>query len=280
METVLQFLRDLGPALTSSDVRKTALLAITILGARFLVNRAVNRATRTAHTDERARALVAVRNIAVVLFLAGLIAIWAEELQSVLLSLVALATAMVFAFKEIINAVSGAVVRTTNNAFHIGDRIEINGHRGDVIDYSLLTTTLLEVGPGQNSHQYTGRAVIVPNSWLLTYATVNETFTDAYLLHQFQVTIHRNDDWKAAEGALLESANAECAPFLEEARRYLDQMARRHNFEPMAVDPRILVRLPDPAKIELLLRVPVPARQKGRIEQAIVRRFLEATRVG
>jgi small-conductance mechanosensitive channel len=258
------------------DVRKTILLVLVVGLGRFAVGRAVLRWTRHSSPEERRRGVVAVRNVAILVLITGGVTIWAEELQSIVFSLVAVAAALVLAFKEIINGLSGSFVRSTTKAFQIGDRIEVNGQRGDVIDHTLLSTTLLEVGPGQHSHQYTGRAVVLPNAWLLTHPTVNETFTHDYVLHPFTVAIGRGDDWEAAEAALLEAAAHECGPYLEDARSHFDRMARQHSFEPMSVDPRVLLRLGDPARIELLVRVPVPARRKGRVEQAILRRFLQA----
>ena len=66
------------------------------------------------------------------------------------------------AFAGTLNIVSGGV-------FHVGDRIEFGGVRGDVIDISLLRTTLMEVGPttdgGMEVHgrQYTGRLISISN---------------------------------------------------------------------------------------------------------------------
>jgi len=152
--------------------------------------------------------------------------------------------------------------------------------RPNQIMYSPVLPRGLPMTKAPHSHQATGRAVVVPNSLLLSHPIVNETFTDQYVLHLFTVAIGREDDWLAAVKALLEGAQAECEPFLEEARTHLVQRASRHSLEPMSVDPRVSIRLNDPTRIELLVRVPVPARRKGRIEQAILRRFLLASHAG
>jgi small-conductance mechanosensitive channel len=266
------------PVLQSSAFA-TVVWVILVVVVRMLAVRAIQR-TEFATLEAKRRVLVAVRNTAVMLLVAGVVVLWAQEIESLLLSIVAIAAALVLATKELIMCVSGALLRTTTNAFHVGDRIEVNGVRGDVIDHSLLATTILEVGPGPHSHQATGRAVVVPNSLLLSHPIVNETFTDEYVLHLFTVAIGRDDDWAAAEKALLDGASAEVEPFLEEARTHLVQRASRHSLEPMSVDPRVSIRLNDPTRIELLVRVPVPARRKGRIEQAILRRFLAASGAG
>ena len=147
--------------------------------------------------------------------------------------------------------------------------------RGDVVDQTLLATTILEVGPGQNIHQHTGRAIILPNSLFLTTPVINETFLDEFVLHAFMVPLPADADWPLAESDLLQAAREECAGFLDEARSHIEDMVRREGLEPLSVEPRVTLRVEDAGKIVMLARVPVPARRKGRIEQAILRRFLQ-----
>ena len=56
----------------------------------------------------------------------------------------------------------------------MGDRIQIAGHRGVVLDHDIFATKLLEIGPGQASHLYTGCVTVFPNSLLFTIALVKE----------------------------------------------------------------------------------------------------------
>lgn len=261
----------LDPFLASSVV-KTLILAAALGVVRLATSRALDR--NVTALEDRRRWKVSVRNAALVVLLIGVVLIWAQELQALMLSLVAVGAAVVLAFKEVINCLSGTLVRTATGAFSVGDRVEIAGMRGDVIDFTLLTTTLMEVGPGQQTHQFTGRAVVVPNSLLLSNPVINESFTDDYLLHHFVIGLPRGADWAAAERALLEAAWAECRDYLENARSFLDQQAKRRALEPVSVDPRVSLRLEDPSRIDMVVRVAVPARRKGRVEQAILRRYL------
>ncbi len=48
--------------------------------------------------------------------------------------------------------------------FTIGDRVETGGIRGDVVDVSILRTTLMETGQWVKAEQYNGRIVRIANS--------------------------------------------------------------------------------------------------------------------
>ena len=115
----------------------------------------------------------------------------------------------------------------------------------------------------------------MPNSLFLTYPVINESFTDDYVLHTFTVPVKAEDNWQPAEKALLTAAQATCEPFLEEARRHITRIASREGLDLSTVDPRITLSLPEPGRVNLALRIPVPEGEKGKVEQEILRRYLD-----
>lgn len=249
-----------------------ALLA-AILILRVLAVRAINRSEGLT-VEGRRRWVVSIRNASALAFVVGLIFIWAQELSALAVSLLAFAVALVLATKELILCLSGAVLRLGSNAYTLGDRIEIGGLRGNVIDQTTLATTLMEVGPGHQSHQYTGRAVVFPNSLLLSLPVINETYMRDYIVHVITVPLTTDDDWQTAEKHLLAAARLECEPFLDMAQRHMKQLKGRSSLDTPSVEPRINIQIPEPGRINLLLRIPCPAQQTSRVEQAILRRFL------
>ena len=144
----------------------TGLLWALAFGARALILSAVR--SRHLPPAEVRRTVASTRTAVLSVLAIGTAALWFDELKTFALSLAAVAAAIVLATKEIILCVSGTFVRTSSNAFEIGDRIECNGVRGDVIDITLLTTKILEIGPGHLAHQQTGRAIVIPNSLFRT----------------------------------------------------------------------------------------------------------------
>lgn len=272
---VLKELSEFLPDFLQGKAAKTNLMTsiiflITVWAARKALTRLLG---RRSWADDENRLLwhVRTRNISLLLAFFGLMTIWATELQTFAISAVAFAAALVVATKELIMCVSGGVMRMTSEGFSIGDRIEISGHRGEVINLGFLTTTLLEIGPGS---QRTGRAIMLPNSIFITAPLINETFTDAYVLHMFQVPVRLDEYWIKAEELLLEAAKEVCAPYLEAAHQHLNLMAKRHALMPSVVEPRVIIQMNDPEKITLLVRFPTPAREKGRHEQEVLRLYL------
>ena len=255
------------------QVARSIVLIVVVLAVRaFLIKTILRLAPQS---EVRRRWIVDVRNYSVMILALALGAVWFKALETFGTVILGLGVAFVLATKELIQCMTGSFLRTVANTYNVGDRIEINNFRGDVIDVNLFTTTLLEVGPGRTMHLRTGRTVVVPNIKMLDSTVINESFMRQFVLHVFSVPVKLSSDWKKAEQALLESAEAECAEFINEARTHMETMERSHGLHGLPVQPRTLLQITDPDKVTILVRTPAPVGRQGAIEQAILRRYLD-----
>ncbi len=269
-QTLLKIFEERG---TLSGAVSTLLLLVGVVLVRWFVARAIRGSALSP--EERRRYLVMARNVSILAFLFSTVVIWASELRTIALSMVAVAAAIVIATKELILCLSGGILRSTSGSFSVGDRIELNGLRGDVIDLSLLTTTILEIGPGQMTHQHTGRAISLPNALLLSAPVVNESFTEQYVLHTITVPIGTDQKYKEARVVLLNTAKEICEEHIEEAQRHFASFGQEYGLSSPNPEPRVTIQMPAPKRVNLVLRIPAPAQSKGRIEQDILNRFVE-----
>ena len=223
----------------------------------------------------RLRSIGYVRSVFFGLLLVGLIYIWGEQVHNFAVSLFAIAFALVFSVKELCSSFNGSMMRFRGNIYNLGDRIEIGNMRGDVIDMNIFSTTILEVGHDAKSHHHTGRTVVFPNSMITTHMVVNESFIDHFYFHNIKIPLSIEDNWQTAYEVLLSIAKEECTPYLELARKRMMETAKQKSIVLPSVEPRIIVQMPEPEKINLILRFPGPVHLKGRLEQTILRKFLE-----
>ena len=257
---------------TSHKIFASVLLLVLALVLRTVLTQTVLR--QVSDPVLRRRWIVNIRNSAVLLVAFALAAIWLDVLRTVGAWLAFATVALVIATKEFIMCIGGSILRTATNAYSVGDRVEIGEYRGDVIDLNLLTTTLLEVGPSPTFHQRTGRAIVLPNSLFMEKGVVNESYMKQFVVHVFSVPLKIESDWKRAEEVLLEAANAECESFLDEAKRYMDEIEKHYSVETLPTQPRVAIEMPDPSRVNLMIRFPAPVGRRGRLEQAILRRFI------
>lgn len=226
--------------------------------------------------DEKRRWIIQIKNITLILLAAGLFGIWATELRAFALSLVAVAAAVAISTKEIIQCLMGGFWKTSVRPFELGDRIEIAGYRGEVIDQNFLSTTLLEIGPAREMNQLSGRQVVIPNSLFLLNSVYNQSLQQRYVLQTTRLCVYPGEDWRGLERMLLECANRECGSFLDGARHSMARLALREGLDLPRVEPRVTFQYDDTGRLHATLRFPTPLEKVSRTEQAILRGVLEA----
>lgn len=270
-------MKDLLQWLEKSELAQNGLASLLILvvalGLRSAALRALQRSK--LHVDDQLRWRTQIRNVTLVVITVAVVTVWAHELRTFAISIAAIAAALAIATKEFLMCLLGSTLRASGSGFRVGDRIEVVGIRGDVLDIGPLTTTVLEVGPGQSIHQRTGRKITVPNSVFLSNPVTNETTSDDFVLHVLRVPFSASDDWKGARVRLQEIAQRRCAEWVDQARRALAQatpLGVASNL--ISTEPVVYLEVPDPGRIELLLRFPAPVRRRGRVAQQILRELL------
>lgn len=251
----------------------TLLFILFLFVFRQICIKAIRNINRPWTSEQRLRSIGYVKSSFFAIVFLGCLFIWGTQVASFAMSIFAIAFALVFSVKELFMCVNGSVMRFRGNVYNLGDRIEVNGLRGDVIDINLLCTTLLELGP--DSHHHTGRVMTFPNSFVMYNSVMNETFIDHFFIHNIRIPIQLTENWKEARDILLKIAKEECSPYIEQARRRMKETARRKSIEFISVEPRVRVQIPEPGMIHLILRFPSPVHLKGRLEQTIMSKFLD-----
>ncbi len=232
---------------------------IVIVAAVILVNIVISAALRGRgwlSRETKLRASVFWRNFSFLTAFVALLFIWRSELRAAALSLAALSVALVLGGKELLTSMLGYIHRTTSGSFEFGDVIEINGIKGEVIDQTLFSTTVLEMS---EEHLFTGRVVQFPNSFYVSQALKNHSRLGNYQLALVAVPLAPGSSLETAKEELIDAARVVCSVIVMPS-----------------ADPRVTVRLGDAGKLTLLLRFPCLTNQRTRTEQDILARYLKA----
>lgn len=211
-------------------------------------------------------------NIIFILFLFGL---WFFKLQIVFVSLFAVAAAVVIAFKELIMCMTGGFYLRQSHLFKEGQRIEIGGIRGFVIEKSFLSTKVLEIGPEKNSQQTTGDVIAIPNSLFLSDTLKNESYFKGYSIKSYFFKLNISDDVEALEDILLRKSKDICAPYIENAKRSISHFCEKEGIVIPSVEPRTKVVFEDVDKVVVIVKLPVENIHIADIEQSLNRLTLK-----
>ena len=190
-----------------------------------------------------------------------------------------LGAGVAFASQEVIGSFAGYLNIITGNIFRIGDRIRIGNVVGDVLDISLLRTTVMEIGEWVKADQYTGRVVSLANRVVFSDPVFNYTQDSRYLWDEIMVPVTYDTDWRRAVEIILAKGQELTQGFHSEARAEFEEMIKKYpSLTAVPVEPSVYIAMTD-NWIELTLRYIVEARDrrsiKGQIHGELLKSFGE-----
>jgi small-conductance mechanosensitive channel len=254
----------------------TAALIIFAFVVAMVIGWLVGRRADDAYTRYYLRK--AVRVLIVVALLIALAVVWRPFAGRIGIILGFATAGLAFAMQEVIGALAGWISILTGGHFRVGDRIQMGGVRGDVLDLSPLRTKILEIGSGQSDNswvrgrQYTGRVVSISNKAIFSEPVYNSSAAFDYLWEELSIPVPYTNDWQRAEEILREEAQR--ASSSADARRAMEQVRRRYPVGRAEVEPRVFVRATD-NWVELAARFVVPVRNARAVKDEMTRRILD-----
>lgn len=89
-----------------------------------------------------------------------------------------------------------------SNGFEVGDRIELDGIKGDVVNIGINRFTLMELSPDPKSEQSTNRLVHFPNHSVILHKVYVVKEKLGFVWDEFRLKLPYGSDWEAAEKIL------------------------------------------------------------------------------
>ena len=187
-----------------------------------------------------------------------------------------LGAGIAFASQEVIGSFAGYLNIISSNIYRIGDRVRIGDVIGDVMDVSILRTTVMEIGEWVHADQYTGRIVTIANRAVFADPVFNYTQHWGYLWDEITVPITYTSDWRRAVEVMLDHGQDYTADLQGGAEARLKKMMDRYPLQQTKVEPTIYLTMTD-NWIEITLRYVVDARKrrevKGQLHQELLQHF-------
>ncbi|HMA75892.1 MAG TPA: mechanosensitive ion channel family protein [Candidatus Krumholzibacteriaceae bacterium] len=153
--------------------------------------------------------------------------IWIHGLQTLVTFIGIISAGLVLALKDPIVNFAAWIFIIWRRPFEPGDRIQIAGSSGDVVDIRVFQFSLIEVGNWVDADQSTGRIIHVPNGKIFTEALANYSAGLEYIWNEIPVLITFESDWKKAKKILLEIAGKHAEHLANTARSQLNRMKGR-----------------------------------------------------
>lgn len=111
-----------------------------------------------------------------------------------------------FALQEVIASFAGWLAILFGGFYKTGDRVQLGGIKGDVMDIGVLRTTVMEIGQWVDGDLYNGRIVLIANSFIFKEPVFNYSGDFPFLWDEIKIPIQYGSNYEKAKVLFVEIA--------------------------------------------------------------------------
>lgn len=254
-----------------SRIVGSVLAIIVIMVVVRLVNRWLARFIRESDVRYRTRKVVTFLGYVAALVVVG--AVFSNQLGTFAVAFGVAGAGIAFALQEVIASCAGWVAIVFGYFFRVGDRVQLGGIRGDVIDVGVLRTTLMECGEWVSGDLYNGRIVRVANSFVFKEPVFNYSADFPFLWDEITVPIRYGGDYEYARTLIQRVLDDAVGDYAREAKTSWSNVVERYRIEDARVDPMVTLVATD-NWVQFTARYVVDYRQRRVTKDLLFSRLL------
>lgn len=150
-----------------------------------------------------------------------------------------------FTLQELILSIAGSFYIFAVRVYTPGDRIEINGIKGDVIDIDSIYTTIMEMGEWVSSDNYSGRIVKISNAFVFKGPIKNYSMDFPFVWDEIDILVTYGSDVELAKNIVLDTSNELLSDYAEGSKAKWAELVGRYYIENATLEPTVAVKLTD-----------------------------------
>ncbi|HVP80880.1 MAG TPA: mechanosensitive ion channel family protein [Thermodesulfobacteriota bacterium] len=268
----------------SHDVLRSFLirlgLLVLIIAAIFAVGAAWRRAIfRYVHETRRRYQFLLFRKIVIWVALGAVIAFTlAAELGSIATFAGLLTAGVAVALQNVILSVAGYFFLIGKYGIRVGDRVQIAGVTGEVVDIGIVRFHLLELGSGGTDAQPSGRVVAFSNS--VVFQPASSVFKQipgtSFVWHEMSLTFSPEGNYRTIQERIttaVDTALKDHREEMEQQRRHMEQTL--NSISTIELRPRTRLHI-TASGIEVWVRFPVGLQNAADIDDRVLHEIYAA----
>lgn len=206
-------------------------------------------------------------------FILLLIVVYFNKLGNVSLALGVAGAGIAFALQEVIASVAGWMAIMFGGFFKTGDRVQLGGIKGDVIDIGVIRTTLMETGQWVDGDLYNGRIVRVANSFVFKEPVFNYSGDFPFLWDEVKIPVRYGSDYSFAREVFTQIAGEVAGDLTQRSKRIWESLVNKYRIENARTEPMISLIAND-NWVEYTIRYVVNYKRRRMTKDALFSRIL------
>ena len=150
-----------------------------------------------------------------------------------------------FTLQELFLSIAGSLFIFMVKVYKPGDRIEINGIKGDVIDVNSIYTTMMEIGKWVSSDNYSGRIVKLSNAFVFKGPIYNYSQDFPFIWDEFNLPIKYGSDMELAKSIIIRIASETLSEYTTNSKKQWADVVNKYYIEDAQIDPTLAIKLTD-----------------------------------
>jgi small-conductance mechanosensitive channel len=203
-----------------------------------------------------------------------IIVVYAHKLGNLTVALGVTGAGIAFALQEVIGSIAGWIAIMFGNFYRTGDRVQLGGIKGEVIDIGIIRTTVMEIGQWVDADLYNGRIVRIANSFVFKEPVFNYSADFPFLWDEIKIPIKYGSDYKLAREIFYNIAQEVVGEYVKFAQQSWKDMVKKYLIEDASVEPMVTLIAND-NWVEFTLRYVVDYKKRRSTKDRLFTRILE-----
>ncbi len=165
--------------------------------------------------------------------------VFSDKLGGLTVALGVAGAGIAFALQEVIASFAGWLAIMFGGFYKTGDRVQLGGIKGDVMDIGVLRTTIMETGQWVDGDLYNGRIVLIANSFVFKEPVFNYSGNFPFLWDEIKIPIQYGSNYKKAEELFLKIGNEVAGDLTDKSRASWTELQNKYRLEDAQTEPMV-----------------------------------------
>ncbi len=225
-----------------SIIKFVIILVVVLIGMQ-LIRRFLKK--RISNINVRYKAQKGIEILGYVLLVILAITYFSGTLKNFTIIIGLFTAGIAFTLQELILSIAGSIYIFVIKVYKPGDRIEINGIKGDVIDVDSMYTTMMEIGEWVSSDNYSGRIVKLSNAFVFKGPIYNYSQDFPFIWDEFNLPIRYGSDIDLAKSIIIKIASELLSEYITNSKTQWKSVVNKYYIEDAVIEPTLAISLTD-----------------------------------
>lgn len=167
--------------------------------------------------------------------------VFSDKLGGLTVAIGVAGAGIAFSLQEIIVSFAGWLAIVFGGFYKSGDRVQLGGIKGDVMDIGVLRTTIMETGQWVDGDLYNGRIVLIANSFVFKEAVFNYSGQFPFLWDEIKIPVKYGSNYQKTREILMQVGKEVAGDLTIQSREEWSNLQRKYRLEDAQTEPMVSI---------------------------------------